>query len=514
MRVILKITLLWLGLLATLILPAVPLQADPADISATSRSVVRIVLVARDGERTHFIGHGSGVVIAPDKVLTNAHVVAMVRDDPSVVIGVIPSQGSKSYGGKILSYSPANDLAVIQIEGGTLPAATLYPVAPVDGSSVVAIGYPAAVDRAQGLQIGDMIAPMAPVKTPGVISGGRASRDMDTLLHTAPIASGNSGGPLVDTCGRVIGINSFGSLSDGNDAEFGFAVSAREIAQFLRNAKIRFSSSDAVCRSNADLTREEERRQMAELQRQAEIDRTANAERLLAQQNAGRMADMEIMSARENRMAIAALLLALSVVAGGAGFIFYDRGNRNAGLAAMGAAGLLLIGATLIFITRPGYAEREDRIAAILEETAPSVQIGMTSFAGTNICMLNKDRSRITVSETERIELQWTDGGCINGRTQYGREGTRWSRIFVPNSEQTVSVSSFDPNKGAFRIERYLLGLDTMSDARTVRQRYSNKSCTADPDRQSELEDMQKALRQTLPAQPNEVLVYDCKPKP
>jgi len=500
-------------LCAVMALQSGPVKADPADISATSRSVVRVVLVARDGDRTHYVGHGSGIVIASDKILTNAHVVSIVRDDPNIVIGIIPSQGSRSYGGKIISYSPANDLAIIQMESGTLPPATIYSAVPDDGSSVVAIGYPAAVDRAQGLQMGDMVAPMAPVKTPGVISGGRTSREMDTLLHTAPIASGNSGGPLVDTCGRVVGINSFGSLSDGNDAEFGFAVSALEIVQFLRNAKINFQTTTSPCRSNADLTREEERRQMAELQRQAEIDRTANAERLLAQRNAERIADSEITTSRENRMAIAALMLALAVFAGVAGFTMYDRGQRNHAIIGIGGAAALLLAAMIIFITRPGMAEREDRTAELLKETMPAQKVSTRSFEGTNICTLNDKRSRITVSELPEIQIKWTDEGCINERTQYGREGAQWSRIFVPNSEQTVSVNSFDPANGEYRTERYLLGLNAMSKARDVRKRYNSRSCTSDAARLSELEDMQKALRQTLPAQPNEVLVYDCKPK-
>ncbi|WP_164114980.1 serine protease [Sphingorhabdus sp. Alg239-R122] len=500
-----------LMLLAGMIFLPSPAQADPEDIAAASRSVVRVVLVAREGERVFFVGHGSGVMIAPDKILTNAHVIEPVREDQSIVIGIIPSQGRKSYGGKLLSFSPANDLAVIQLQNGRLPPATIYSAKPADGASVVAIGYPASVDRAQGLQINDLITPMAPVKTPGVISGGRTSREMDTLLHTAPIASGNSGGPLVDPCGRVVGINSFGSLSDGNDAEFGFAVSAREIMQFARNANIRPRTTSAACRSAAELSREEEKRRSAELQRQAEIDRTANAEKQQARQNAERQADVEIMTSRENHMALAALLLAIATLSAGTGGILFERGKRNPAIAATGGALLLLTGAITAFVIRPGLAEREDRIAAILAENAPAQNNLALSFNGKNVCKLNTDRSRITVSELPQIELQWDDNGCINGRTQYGREGARWSRIFVPNSEQTVSINSFDPQKGEYRTERYLLGIDAMGAARGIRRRYSSKACTMDADKLTELEDMQKVLRQALPAHPNEVLVYECQ---
>src|SRR3546814_5018679 len=118
-----------------------------------------------------------------------------------------------------------------------------------DWQPVTAIGYPGTVDRAQVLDLQDMIELLTPVKSSGTVSAGRSSRQFDTILHTAPMASGNSGGPLVDACGRVVGINSFGSLSDGNDAEFGFAISNREIASFLRQAGVDFARTNVECKS-------------------------------------------------------------------------------------------------------------------------------------------------------------------------------------------------------------------------------------------------------------------------
>ena len=178
-----------------------PAQADPADISAASRSVVRVVLAAKDGDKVAFVGHGSGFVVAPDKIVTNAHVVEIARQESSVVIGIIPSQGGTSYGGKIIAYSPSNDLALIQVlDGGRLPPLTIFGGQVADGADVVAVGYPGSVDRAQGLDLDDLINPMSPVKTTGTVSGGRTTKQFDTILHTAPIASGNSGGPLIDNC--------------------------------------------------------------------------------------------------------------------------------------------------------------------------------------------------------------------------------------------------------------------------------------------------------------------------
>jgi S1-C subfamily serine protease len=52
-----------------------PALADPADIAAASRSVVRVVIIQNDGSNAQLITHGSGFVVAPDLVVTNAHVV-------------------------------------------------------------------------------------------------------------------------------------------------------------------------------------------------------------------------------------------------------------------------------------------------------------------------------------------------------------------------------------------------------------------------------------------------------
>ena len=70
----------------------------------------------------------------------------------------------------------------------------------------------------------------------------------------------------------MLGINSFGSLSDGSDAEFGFAVSNREIASFLRQAGVRFLRTTAECKSIAQLAEEQ-----ARAEREAQLAAEAKA---------------------------------------------------------------------------------------------------------------------------------------------------------------------------------------------------------------------------------------------
>ncbi|WP_240616715.1 trypsin-like peptidase domain-containing protein [Sphingorhabdus sp. YGSMI21] len=507
-----KLTLLLSILTATLLTG--PAQADPADISAASRSVVRVVLAAKDGSKVAFVGHGSGFAVAPDKIVTNAHVVEIARQESSVVIGIIPSQGGTSYGGKIIAYSPGNDLALIQVlDGGRLPPMTIFGGPVADGADVVAIGYPGSVDRAQGLDLDDLINPMSPVKTTGTVSGGRTTKQFDTILHTAPIASGNSGGPLIDNCGRVLGVNSFGSISEGNDAEFGFAVSAREILNFLRQTNLKAGSTATPCRSAAEIS-ERERQREAAARAQVAAAKAAEAEkreREEAQLRTGITQD--IIAERENRIALAALMLALSLLAAGGAGILLLQGKRNPGIATAGGAAVLLLGAVIIFLARPDFSEIDDRVAAAMQENAAEKEPQQPGIAtaGKYQCTINPQRSRITVSQENELLFDWADGGCVNSRTQYGRDGAKWSRIFVPNEEQTVTISSFQPDRSEFTEERYLMGLDAMTKARAIRAEYGNRACTTDVKALADIEDMVKAIRAELPMQANERLVYECR---
>ncbi|WP_417621887.1 trypsin-like peptidase domain-containing protein [Parasphingorhabdus sp.] len=491
-----------------------PAQADPADISAASRSVVRVVLAAKDGNKVAFVGHGSGFAVAPDKIVTNAHVVEIARQEPSVVIGIIPSQGGTSYGGRIIAYSPGNDLALIQVQdGGRLPPMTIFGGPVGDGADVVAVGYPGSVDRAQGLDLDDLITPMSPVKTTGTVSGGRTTKQFDTILHTAPIASGNSGGPLIDNCGRVLGANSFGSISDGNDAEFGFAVSAREILTFLRKAGMKVGATATPCRSAAEISLEEQQREAAaraqvEAAQKAETEKRERAETKLRTS-----ISQDIIAERENRIAMAALMLVLSLLAAGGAGALMLKDRRNPAIAAAGGAAFLLLGAIFTFLSRPDFSEIDDRVAIAMKENGdtPVPKQSSATGSGKYQCMINPQRSRITVSQQNELSFDWAEGGCVNGRTQYGRDGAKWSRIFVPNAEQTVTISSFQPDRSEFTTERFLLGLDAMTRARTIRAKYGNKACTNDLKALADIEDMVKAIRAELPSQANERLVYECQ---
>lgn len=490
-----------------------PAKADTRDIAAATRGVVRVILVATDGDSAYFVGHGSGVSVAPDKILTNAHVVELTREEKSIVIGVIPSEGRRSYGGRVIAYSPGNDLALIQLDEGRIPTDTFYIGAVSDGQPVVAIGYPGTVDRAQGLNLQDMVEPLSPVKSSGSVSGGRSSRQFDTILHTAPMASGNSGGPLVDVCGRVLGINSFGSLSDGSDAEFGFAISNREIASFLRQAGVPFARTNVPCKSPEQAQEEETRRIAEEQARLASEQRAIEDAERAANLSARDKAEQQVISERENYMALAAILLALAVLGAGGSVLKMNQGKRKPAIILGSGAIILLLGAIVIFIARPSFSSIDDRAKEFLPSDIHKTAAGYQA-AGGNLCRIDEARSRITVSDVNDVTFNWGANGCLNRRTQLGQYGTRWSRSFVLENDATIDLRSFDPGTGTYTVERFLPDSDTLEKAQKIRARLTTHQCTADPSVLTELASVENDIRALLPAQPNERLVYNCRKLP
>ena len=292
------------------LLAPVAAQADPADIDAAARGVVRVVIIGNDDDEIFPVSHGTGFAVRQDLIVTNAHVVRDAMSDEDLRIGIVPSGGGEAVYGQLVAVNARIDLALVRLTGNLrLPPLALAGLPVASAAQVTSVGYPMNVDRAQGLDLSDIFKSMSPVKSLGFVSGERPSRSFDTILHTAPIARGNSGGPLVDSCGRVVGVNSFGADNEGGDAEFFFAISNRELVPFLRANDIEPTINDNVCRSLQDLDAAEkerlEREQMESLRDLAQRAEETREKR----ERAMLKAQLSVAEEREDRMALAFMLL-------------------------------------------------------------------------------------------------------------------------------------------------------------------------------------------------------------
>ena len=491
--------------------------ADPADIDAAARGVVRVIIVEIEGDEIIPISHGTGFAVTPERIVTNAHVVEEARQDSDLAIGIVPSDGEEAVYARLVSVSPRNDLALLATtKPMRLPPLTVAGNPATGDGQVISVGYPMNVDRAQGLSAGDIFRAQPPVKASGSLAGRRPSREFDTLLHTAPIARGNSGGPLLDPCGRVIGVNSFGAESGGADAEFYFAISTRELLPFLRANDITPQINSLPCRSLADLD-EEERERAEAAAREAEAQAAAE-ERALARRSeeARRQIEFAILDERDNLMALAFVLLLAAFGAGAFAWLKHEDEDRDekAMKVAAGIAVAALLAALVAWLLRPSLSDAEDRLQDLLRAEMAADDTGALpqpkASNGTLTCTLQPERSRVTGAAAQTVPFEWSADGCVNGRTQYGADGGAWARVLVPDTEAAVSVNRFDPATGEYRMDRYLLGREDMAAARDARAEYEAPACGAGPDAGRELGARQQAIVSLLPPQPNERLVYRC----
>src|SRR3546814_15650140 len=80
---------------------------------------------------------------------------------------LVPSEGQKSYPGKLIAIDTARDLALIEMEEGRVPSAAVYTGPLESGADVVALGYPGNVDLATARSAADYITPRTPVRKIG-----------------------------------------------------------------------------------------------------------------------------------------------------------------------------------------------------------------------------------------------------------------------------------------------------------------------------------------------------------
>jgi S1-C subfamily serine protease len=190
-------------------IPDVPTDTDP--LTAAAQSVVRI------GGTAYACGQnqtGTGFVVAPDRIVTNAHVVA------GVDVPIVEAPNGQTLEGRVVYLDPVDDLAVVAVDGlGTAPLA-LSPGLGV-GADAVVEGYPYGGPFTTGAA---QVLAVSTEPIPDIYGTSRTDREVYTIA--AVVQPGNSGGPLLATDGRVAGVV---FARNADDPELGYAMTNAEL---------------------------------------------------------------------------------------------------------------------------------------------------------------------------------------------------------------------------------------------------------------------------------------------
>ncbi len=202
-------------------------KVSPSVVSITTKQLSQGFF----GRTQQVEGAGTGIIVSSDGlVLTNKHVVPAGTS----TVTVVDSNGKQYTGGVVIARDPVNDIAFIRIKAKGLPAAQL------GDSSSVKVGQ-------KVVAIGNALGQFQNSVTEGIISGvsreiqagdgtGSASEVLQNVFQTdAAINSGNSGGPLVNLAGQVIGMNT--AVASQNAQNIGFAIPINDIKNDISSVK-------------------------------------------------------------------------------------------------------------------------------------------------------------------------------------------------------------------------------------------------------------------------------------
>jgi S1-C subfamily serine protease len=210
-----------LGAESSLNLPAPnPAVLNSAAVGKIERSVVKVEGVAASCSLKI---EGSGFVIAPEHVLTNAHVVAGVTQGPRV-----STRDGRSYPSRVVLYDPQRDVAILDVPGLAAPVMQFAGPAGYNSNAIVA-GYPLNQPLTlRPARVGQSIDAYGP----NIYQTAVVHRQIFPIR--ANVQPGNSGGPLVAPSGKVYGVVFAASTSA---ADNGYALTAAEVAGDVRSGE-------------------------------------------------------------------------------------------------------------------------------------------------------------------------------------------------------------------------------------------------------------------------------------
>ncbi len=213
-------------------------QSSAATAIATSLEHATVFIIAESGG--NFIT-GTGFFIAPGVILTNAHVVG--PNPQQIYIAGKFQNGVVKATPRIISRNDKRDYAVLDV-----PVNNITPLAfntsVVRTEKISAWGFPGAISqndpKYQALLSGQSPTVPEVVYTEGSVSVVQENTPA-IIVHSAVVSQGNSGGPLVNEQGQVVGINTYISLDSESYRQSNLAIVSKDIVDFLQSNNIPFT---------------------------------------------------------------------------------------------------------------------------------------------------------------------------------------------------------------------------------------------------------------------------------
>ncbi len=203
-------------------------------------------------------GIGTGFLISSSEIVTNHHVienaqrVIVLNEKIGIVDGVqvIAQSAGSGYGGE------PPDIAVLKLAEPADVSSLPLTAFPNELDNVIAAGYPGIVlgtdDAFSRIRNGEWDDTSIPTsnKVPGSVTAiQNRDRSSALVVHSAEISPGNSGGPLLDECGRVVGVNTFIVTGEGpsRSRTVYYAQPGKRIIEFLNQNNIEFRKVEGFC---------------------------------------------------------------------------------------------------------------------------------------------------------------------------------------------------------------------------------------------------------------------------
>ena len=197
--------------------PDPALQASPV-VQQLHESVLKISGVAPSCQKAL---EGSGFVVAPEMVMTNAHVVAGTDGITVDSLGTVLDA-------EVVLFDPEEDVAILRVPGLQAPVLNFGDNPATSGESAIVLGYPGGGPyTASPARVREVLN----LSGPDIYRTGTVERQVYTVRGT--VRQGNSGGPLVSENGQILGLV-FGAAVD--DPDTGFVLTADEIADELQQS--------------------------------------------------------------------------------------------------------------------------------------------------------------------------------------------------------------------------------------------------------------------------------------